>query len=107
MRSAGAMAAVRPPPARAASLRPLATAAAGASKEARLRALLSEQLSPTELDVVDVSGGCGASFRVRIVSPQFAGKNMLAQHRAVNAVLKDELADVHALQLDTAAPKKQ
>ena len=73
------------------------------SKEERLRALLADKLEPTELSVVDVSGGCGASFRVRVVSPHFAGKSMLAQHRAVNALLKDELESVHALQLDTAA----
>ena len=77
----------------------------GESKEERLRVLLEEALEPTELSVVDVSGGCGASFRVRVVSPRFAGQSMLAQHRAVNALLKEELASVHALQLETAASK--
>jgi len=31
-----------------------------------------------------------------IVSQQFAGKTMLARHRLVNAVLKEEIAAIHA-----------
>jgi stress-induced morphogen len=33
----------------------------------------------------------------------FHGKSVLAQHKAVNALLKDELADIHALQIETKA----
>ncbi|KNC75507.1 hypothetical protein SARC_11971, partial [Sphaeroforma arctica JP610] len=47
-------------------------------------------------DVKDISGGCGASFECVIVSSQFQGKAPLARQRAVNAILKDELAEVHA-----------
>ena len=44
-------------------------------------------------------------FRVRIVSAAFAGMSRIERHRAVNAVLDDELkAGVHALAVEPAAP---
>lgn len=44
-------------------------------------------------------------FRVRLVSPAFAGMSRLERHRAVNALLDDELkGGVHALAIETAAP---
>lgn len=35
-------------------------------------------------------------FEAIIVSPQFAKKTTLARHRLVNAVLKEEIAAIHA-----------
>ncbi len=47
-------------------------------------------------------------FRVRIVSSAFAGKSRLERHRAVNALLADELkAGVHALAIEPAAPGEE
>ena len=44
-------------------------------------------------------------FRVRIVSPRFAGMSRIDRHRAVNELLADELkAGVHALAIEPAAP---
>jgi BolA protein len=44
-------------------------------------------------------------FRVRIVSPAFAGMSRIDRHRAVNELLADELkAGVHALAIEPAAP---
>ncbi|WP_296746348.1 BolA family transcriptional regulator [Mesorhizobium sp.] len=44
-------------------------------------------------------------FRVRIVAPSFAGMSRIDRHRAVNALLADELkAGVHALAIEPAAP---
>jgi BolA protein len=44
-------------------------------------------------------------FRVRIVSPAFAGKSRVERHRAVNEVLTEELkAGVHALAIEPSAP---
>ncbi|MGO4839805.1 BolA family protein, partial [Rhizobiaceae sp. 2RAB30] len=44
-------------------------------------------------------------FRVRIVSPAFAGMSRIDRHRAVNRLLADELdAGVHALAIEPAAP---
>lgn len=44
-------------------------------------------------------------FRVRIVSPAFAGMNRIERHRAVNEALADEIAGgLHALAVEPAAP---
>ncbi|WP_421916080.1 BolA family protein [Mesorhizobium sp.] len=44
-------------------------------------------------------------FRVRIVSPAFAGMSRIDRHRSVNELLADELkAGVHALAIEPAAP---
>lgn len=44
-------------------------------------------------------------FRIRIVSPAFSGLSRIERHRAVNALLADELkAGLHALAIETAAP---
>lgn len=44
-------------------------------------------------------------FRVRIVAPAFAAMSRIERHRAVNALLAEELAGtVHALAIEPAAP---
>jgi BolA protein len=81
----------------------------------RLRARLTEALSPIRLDIVDEShrhaGHSGARpggeshFHVTIVSAAFSGQGRVARQRLVYGVLAGELADgVHALSLTTLAP---
>lgn len=53
-------------------------------------------LSPSYVDVQDISGGCGASFAALIVSDAFQGKSALQRHRLVNGILKEEIKAVHA-----------
>ena len=50
-------------------------------------------------------GGCGAMYKCYIESPRFAGLNTIKQHKLVQGVLKDEIADMHGFQLKTALPK--
>ena len=54
----------------------------------------------------EVFDGSGEThFRVRIVADAFAGMSRVDRHRAVNALLADELAgSVHALAIEPAAP---
>lgn len=85
----------------------------GISAEA-LAARLRETLSPTVLTVEDESAqhaghvgadgtGTGTHFRVRIASPDFAGKNRVAQHRLVYDALGDFMArGLHALAIELA-----
>jgi len=61
-----------------------------------LEEILRRKLNASHVDVQDMSGGCGQSFEVIIVSPDFKGKTTLARHRLVNNMLKDEIAKVHA-----------
>ena len=55
---------------------------------------------------VETFDGAGEThFRVRIVAPAFTGMSRVERHRAVNAVLADELkAGLHALAIEPAAP---
>jgi len=73
-------------------------------KEIELRDVLKKQLEAESVDVVDVSGGCGAMFKINVVSPLFAGKRVLAQHRLVHEALRDHIPDMHGLTLTTKAP---
>jgi stress-induced morphogen len=83
---------------------------------------LTQNLKPSELFVKDVSGkfvscyqlihiliksnnigGCGSMYAIKIKSGEFKGKGLVQQHRVVNEILKDEIKDMHGLQLDTSA----
>lgn len=84
---------------------------------------LAEAFAPETLAVIDEShlhaghhhaengadatfdGAGGTHFRVRLVSEAFVGKSRVERHRAVNAILKDQLASgVHALAIEASAP---
>ncbi|XP_002282729.1 protein BOLA2 [Vitis vinifera] len=58
-------------------------------------------------EVIDTSGGCGASFAIEIVSEQFEGKRLLERHRMVNAALQEELKQIHALSIKKALTPEQ
>ncbi|XP_071723930.1 protein BOLA2-like [Rutidosis leptorrhynchoides] len=70
----------------------------GVTKE-QVESTLNSKLNPSYLDVIDTSGGCGASFVVEIVSEQFEGKRLLERHRLVNAALEEEMKEIHALSI--------
>ncbi|CAL0330016.1 unnamed protein product [Lupinus luteus] len=65
------------------------------------------KLNPSHIEVVDTSGGCGASFIVEIVSEQFEGKRLLERHRMVNAALEEEMKEIHALSIKKAVTPEQ
>lgn len=80
---------------------------------AQLDAVLREKLQPTILEVIDESAahaghagagaeGYGTHFRVRIASPEFAGKPRVARHRLVYDALHFFIAEgVHAIAIET------
>ena len=74
-------------------------------REKRIHSLLTEALTPSSIRIEDVSGGCGAMFKISVCSDQFRGKKMLEQHRMVNTILKEEIKSIHAITLDTSVPK--
>lgn len=85
-----------------------------------IREKLSRALAPTRLELEDDSarhaghhheGGMDARpggeshFNLTVVSTAFDGQGRLARQRAVNAVLRDELAGpVHALSIKAMTP---
>jgi BolA protein len=81
----------------------------------RIAAVLSKALAPERLDVIDEShlhkGHAGhrpegeTHYRVKITAEAFRGKSRIDMHRAINALLADELAaGVHALAIEAKAP---
>ncbi|CAN6646972.1 bolA-like protein 3 [Trichomonascus vanleenenianus] len=69
--------------------------------ERQLYDKLKGELDPEYLDVRDISGGCGSMFAIVIHSPRFKGLTTVKQHRLVNEILKEEIAQWHGLQLRT------
>ncbi len=76
---------------------------------------LADALDPESLEVINESDhhaghagspGTGEShFRIKIVSPSFAGKSRLAMHQEINEILKEELnGKIHALAIEAKAP---
>jgi stress-induced morphogen len=64
-------------------------------------------LSPTLVDVEDVSGGCGQHFKITVVSTSFEGIRLLERHRLVHAVIGSaDMAAIHALQLKCFTPEQ-
>lgn len=75
------------------------------SLERKIEQLLTEKLQPTHLEVEDTSGGCGAFFRLLVVSPEFKGLSIVKQHRYVNELLRDIVTNIHGLTLVTKTPE--
>lgn len=73
--------------------------------ERKVYDILKENFTPKNLEVKDVSGGCGSMFAILVESEKFKGIPMIKQHRLVNEVLKDEIKQWHGLQLKTKAVK--
>ncbi len=57
----------------------------------------------TQSQVQDISGGCGSMYAIEIESPKFKGLSVIKQHKLVNQVLKEEIAQWHGVQLRTRA----
>ncbi len=88
-----------------------ASAGTGITAQA-LHERLTQVLLPTVLEVTDESAahmghagsdgtGSGTHFRVRIASPSFAGRTLVAKHRLVYDALHDFLArGLHALAIE-------
>ena len=74
---------------------------------------LGAQFAPLHLEVTNeshmhnVPEGSESHFRVVLVASQFEGKPLIQRHRAVNAVLDQELKGaIHALALHTMTPEE-
>mmetsp|Transcript_28014 Transcript_28014/g.50176 ORF Transcript_28014/g.50176 Transcript_28014/m.50176 type:complete len:87 (-) Transcript_28014:37-297(-) len=76
-----------------------------AISEASIKSRILETFgADTQVTVIDTSGGCGAMFRIRVVSPAFKGKSAIQQHRLVNSCIKFQ--DLHGVMLETEAPQE-
>lgn len=78
-----------------------------------IQALIEEKLKalePVHLDVVNesfmhgVPPGSETHFKIVVVSRAFEGQMLLKRHRAVNALITEEMARVRAIALHTFTP---
>ncbi|WFD37809.1 uncharacterized protein MJAP1_000756 [Malassezia japonica] len=76
------------------------------AKQNRIISILTEKFTPEDLQVQDISGGCGSFFAIMLKSPAFTGKSTIQAHRMVNKEIKDVISDIHGLQLKTVASEK-
>lgn len=74
---------------------------------------LRDSFNPTFLQVTNesykhnVPAGSESHFNVIVVSDAFANQRLLQRHRAINAVLAEELAQhIHALAMHTYTPQE-
>ena len=76
------------------------------SIQATLERKIQHALNPSVLNIENESHmhsgpATESHFKITIVSESFEGKMLIARHRAVNSLVKDELASIHALSLHT------
>ncbi|KAH7622989.1 hypothetical protein Ndes2526B_g02285 [Nannochloris sp. 'desiccata'] len=64
-----------------------------------VEAALRSKLQATDVEVIDISGGCGSSFEVYITSEAFNGKRPLQRHQLVNQSLSHLMSEIHALSI--------
>jgi stress-induced morphogen len=67
--------------------------------ESKLRA----HFKPADLKVVDPNGDL-YKVHVYVVADQFKGMLPLARHRAINAVIADEVKKLHAITIEAKSP---
>ncbi|KAI9103104.1 bola protein [Phlyctochytrium arcticum] len=64
---------------------------------------LARELKATKLVVSDISGGCGSMYAIQVTSPEFKGQSLIKQHRMVTELLKDDIKEMHGIQIKTEA----
>ena len=81
--------------------------------QANIETKITNALRPEYLEVVNeshmhnVPPDSESHFKVTVVSTEFDGKMLVARHRILNQLLKDELeGPVHALSLNTLTPEE-
>ena len=83
----------------------------------RIREKLSLKLTINKLEIEDDSAkhaghsgsreGGETHFNIKVVSPDFIGKNKVARHKLVYDALKDEMKErIHALSIKALAPEE-
>lgn len=66
--------------------------------------LIREGIPDAEVTITDLAGD-GDHYAARVISPIFAGMPRVKQHQRVYAALGGRMGgELHALQLETAAP---
>ena len=69
-----------------------------------IEAMIKAALPDAEVEITDLAGD-GDHYAARVISPSFAGKSRVQQHKMVYEALGGRMGGVlHALQVTTAVP---
>ena len=72
-----------------------------------IQRLIKAAIPDAQVTIRDLAGD-GDHYAARVVSPSFAGMTRIRQHQAVYAALGGRVGgELHALQLETAAPQPE
>jgi stress-induced morphogen len=72
----------------------------------QIEMLIKGAIPDAEVTITDLAGD-GDHYSARVVSPSFAGLTRIQQHQKVYAALGGRVGgELHALQLQTAAPEE-
>ncbi len=78
-----------------------------AMDEDTLRNMILEGIPDSTVEIDDLRGD-GDHYAARVVSPAFAGKTRVQQHKMVYDALKGKMTtELHALALQTSTPDDQ
>ena len=73
----------------------------------QIEALIKAAIPDAEVTIRDLAGD-GDHYAARVVSGSFAGMSRIKQHQTVYAALGGRVGgELHALQLETAAPRTE
>lgn len=76
--------------------------AALASSESDIKEKLLRHFPGNQIvEVQDTSGGCGTFYSIRVIADEFKGKSVIEQHKMINSILKEEVANWHGMTLIT------
>ena len=75
-----------------------------ASADALTAKLQASELEPSVVEISDTSDGCGSKFEALIVSSKFDGMGLLERQQAVNAIIAEEMEQIHAFSMKTWTP---
>lgn len=71
----------------------------------QVQKLIEDNIPEAQVRVTDLTG-TSDHFGVEVVSPVFAGKSLIEQHKIVHAACADHMGGaIHALQIKTRAPE--
>ncbi|KAI6247482.1 hypothetical protein HI914_04514 [Erysiphe necator] len=74
------------------------------AEEKKIYQHLVQELEPTFLDVQDISGGCGSTYAIEIVSYRFSGLTLVKQQKLVYVALRDMIKEWHGVRIKTSPP---
>lgn len=83
---------------------PLCLRSFASEAESAIQQKLQNALVVKEVDVRDISGGCGTMFEIKIIAEDFKNKNIVQQHKVVTKILKEDIGQWHGFTLLTSAP---